>query len=139
MSTQPSPFDETPAQHAELFSELSSMASHIENDILDLEPKARELNRHLVALFGPCRTSETGCWVSIHRTQNGEVCFAVEPISSDKVLSVVARLSEIESILEDSEPSFPASKFYQSDLGPAIIGEGAALSSVPGTHVRTVK
>lgn len=115
------------------------MSNDVEQSVLNFEPKARELNRHLLALFGRCPSHLRGDWVSIAHNSDGDTNFVLSPVSAEFALVLVARLAEISQVLDDNEPSFVSSRKYQSDLGPEIVGNSAALHSVPTTHIRTVR
>lgn len=139
MSTSSFPFDDGTTPEPELFQEFSSMSDEIERRVLDLEPKARELNRHLTALLGRCPSNPDGSWVAIEAGEGDRVDFRLSRIDTHVALSLVARLSEISRILEDNEPGFVPGNRYLSDLGRVVVGEGASLFQVPSTHVRSVK
>ena len=139
MSTSSFPFGDNTSPESLIFSDVTAMSVDIEQSVLNLEPKARELNRHLVALFGHCPAHPRGEWVSIAHNSDGDAHFVLSPVSAEFALVLVARLAEISQILDDNEPSFVSSRKYQSDLGPEIVGNSAALHSVPTTHIRTVR
>lgn len=138
MSTSSFPFSDGDASHNELPNGVFGDGLSIEKSVLDFEPKARELNRHLVSLLGRCPSNPTGAWVTISTDDNGDPCLALSSVDFSSALHLVARLSEINTVLEDNEPAFVSSNRYQSDLGPEVVGDGAALTNVPRTHVRRV-
>ena len=135
MSVSPSPFGDEfgPTDQA-----LINTLTEVELFVLDLEPKVREVNRVLVPLFGRCATSEDGSWAYITKDENGCYFIALESIPVDKALQLVARLSEVNAILEDSDALSHARGSYTPDLGPSIVGDAAQLNYIPSTHVRVV-
>ena len=139
MSTSSFAFGDNSSSESEIVHNVTAMSLDIEQWFLDLEPKARELNRHLVALFGHCPAQEDGAWVHLEHGADGDVNFVFSPVSADFALVLVARLAQVSQVLDDNEPSFLSSRKYQSDLGPEIVGNSAALHSVPTTHIRTVR
>lgn len=139
MPTSSFPFGDHSSSESEIVHNVTAMSLDIEQSVLDLEPKARELNRHLVALFGRCPAQKDGEWVHLEHGDDGCVNFVFSPVSADFALVLVARLAQVSQVLDDNEPSFLSSRKYQSDLGPEIVGNSAALHSVPTTHIRTVR
>lgn len=139
MSTSSFPFGDDSSSESELFRELSSMTSTVEQSVQELEPKARELNRHFTALFGRCPSDPQGSWVTIVRDDQGFVAFQLASIDPGAALHLVARLSEVSEILEDNLPQFVSSRPYESDLGPVVVGDAALLRHVPSTHLRSVQ
>jgi hypothetical protein len=139
MSTSSFPFGDNSSSESEILHNVTEMSLDIEQAVLDVEPKARELNRHLVALLGRCPSQKDGAWVHLEHGDDGGVNFVFSPVSADFALVLVARLAEVSQVLDDNEPSFLSSRKYQSDLGPEIVGNSAALHSVPTTHIRTVR
>lgn len=136
MSTSSFPFSDGDSSHNEFPESVFADALDIEKSVLDFEPKARELNRYLTSLLGRCPSSPNGAWVSISCDNEGNPCLVFSSVDFSSALHLVARLSEINSILEDNEPAFVSNNRYQSDLGPEVVGDGAALTRVPRTHVR---
>ncbi len=139
MSTSSFPFGDSTSPESQALFDSTAMSHDIEQSVLNLEPKARELNRYLVGLFGHCPAHLRGEWVSISHNSDGAAHFVLSPVSAEFALVLVARLAEISQVLDDNEPSFVSSRKYQSDLGPEIVGNSAALHSVPTTHIRTVR
>lgn len=135
MSASPSPF---PDDFGPTDQSLIEAFSEVEHFVLDLEPKVREVNRVLVPLFGRCSTSEDGSWAFITKDDSGQYFVALEPIPVEKALQLVARLAEVNAILDDSETLTHSRSNYQADLGPSIVGDAARLNYVPSTHVRVV-
>ena len=119
--------------------DLSEAHVEIEKHYLDLEPKARELNRHLTELLGPCPGNPQGQWAFVSHNELGEFHIALESIPANKVLVLVSRLSEISALVVDELREVASNKNYQPNLGPSIVGEAAQLKSVPVTHVRVVR
>ena len=68
-----------------------------------------------------------------------EFVIGFETLPVDNVLALVARLSEMMFVLEDSDSDVRLRDSYQPDLGPAILGEVARLFEVPTTHTRWVR
>ena len=136
MSTSSFPFSDGDSSHNELSESVTTVAVAIEKLVLDFEPKARELNRYLTSLLGRCPSSPSGTWVSISSDDEGNPCLVFASVDFSSALHLVARLSEITTVLEDNEPAFVSNNRYQSDLGPEVVGDGAALTRVPRTHVR---
>ena len=136
MSQSPSPFDD----HFESSDQsLLETFAEVEHFVLDLEPKVRELNRVLVPLFGKCPTSKDGSWAFIIKDENDQYSVGLEPFPLNSVLGVVARVSEVLTIVADSDDASLVRGSYQPDLGPAIVGDAARLVDVPSTHVRVVR
>lgn len=119
--------------------DLNPAHAEIEKRYLDLEPKARELNRHLTELLGPCPGNADGQWTFVSHDESGEFHIALESIPANKVLVLVARLAEISELVVDELREVASNKNYQPNLGPSIVGEAAQLKSVPITHVRVVR
>lgn len=136
MSTSPSPSDDD-----FLSSDLALLETFAEVELFykDLEPKVREMNRVLVPLLGKCATSADGSWAYIVKDDIGAYMIALEPIPTDSVLGIVARVSEMLSIIDDAECSTFVRSSYLPDLGPVIVGDAARLTHVPSTHVRVVR
>ena len=111
----------------------------IEKNFLDLEPKARELNRHLVDLLGPCPGNPDGQWAFVAHDTEGKFHIALESIPVHKVLGLVARMSEITKLISDEFAFNSHGTQYQPNLGPIIVGDAAQLKSIPTTHVRVVR
>lgn len=111
----------------------------IEMKYLDLEPKARELNRHLTELLGPCPGNTQGQWAFVAHDESGTFHIALESIPAHKVLFLVARLAEISELVVDELREVASNTPYQPNLGPSIVGDAAQLKSVPITHVRVVR
>lgn len=136
MSHLPSPFgdDFGPTDEA-----LLTTYAEVEQCVLDLEPKVREMNRVLVPLLGKCPSSADGSWAYLAKDDNDQFVIGLETLSVDKALSLVARLAEILVLVEDNESGVRVRDSYQPDLGPALLGEIARLQAVPTTHTRWVR
>lgn len=115
------------------------MSETVTRLVQEVEPKARELNRHLTAVLGRCASHPEGHWVSIARTPDGGVQLQLSPVETASVLVLVARLAEISEVLEDTAPQILSSRVYESDLGPLVVGEAAAVRQVPSTHLRSAQ
>lgn len=136
MSTSPSPFgDDFLSSDQSLLETLAE----VELFVKDLEPKVREINRVLVPLLGKCSTSLDGSWAYIIKDHDDNYQVALESIPVDSVLGIVARVSEVLSIIDDADGAAFTRPSYQPDLGPAIVGDAARLTHVPSTHVRVVR
>ena len=136
MSTSPSPFDDDFLSSDQT---LLETLAEVELFVTDLEPKVREINRVLVPLLGKCSTSSDGSWAYIVKDDNDNYMVALESISVDSVLGIVARASEVLSIIDGTDGVALSRPSYQPDLGPAIVGEAARLVNIPSTHVRVVR
>jgi|GEM_PF-3515221 hypothetical protein len=136
MSHLPSPFNDDFESSDDA---MLSTYAEVEKCVLDLEPKVREMNRVLVPLFGKCPTSEDGSWAYLAKNDNDEFVIGFETLPVDNVLALVARLSEMMFVLEDSDSDVRLRDSYQPDLGPALLGEVARLFEVPTTHTRWVR
>lgn len=136
MSHSPSPFNDDfgPSDEA-----LLNTYAEVEQCVLDLEPKVREMNRVLVPLLGKCPTSEDGGWAYLAKNDNDEFVIGLETLPVDNVLALVARLSEMMVILDDNDSGVRIRDSYQPDLGPLLLGEVARLQAVPTTHTRWVR
>lgn len=139
MSTSSFPSSGDSSPHPELLLELSSMSETVTRLVQEVEPKARELNRHLTAVLGRCASHPDGHWVSIAHTPDGGVHLQLSAVDTASALVLVARLAEISEVLEDNAPHVLSSRTYESDLGPLVVGDAAALRNVPSTHLRGVQ
>lgn len=139
MSTSSFPFGDDSSVESELFHQLSTTSSTVEVLVQEIEPKARELNRQLTSLLGRCPGDPEGRWVTIGRDENDEVVFQLGSIDPGAALHLVARLSEVSEILEDTVPQYVSSRPYESDLGPLVVGDAALLRQVPSTHLRPIQ
>jgi hypothetical protein len=92
-----------------------------------------------VPLLGKCSTSADGSWAYIVKDHDDTYKVALESIPVESVLGIVARVSEVLSIVADADGHSIARPSYQSDLGPAIVGDAARLTHIPTTHVRVVR
>lgn len=119
--------------------DLATSFAEIEMAVLDLEPKVRDLNRRLVALFGKCPTSETGNWAYLARNDVGEFIVAFENLQMDKVLQIVTQVDRILDVVEDGGGVASYNHPHAADLGPSVVGDAAGLLFVPTTHVRVVR
>ncbi|MFN5600959.1 MAG: hypothetical protein ACK48T_02415, partial [Acidimicrobiaceae bacterium] len=111
----------------------------VEQFVLDLEPKVREVNRVLVPLFGKCPSSEDGSWAYIAKDDNDQYFIAFECLPANKAFGLVARLAEVLALVEDANSHVRARDSYQPDLGHVIVGDVAQFNVVPHTHVRVVR
>jgi hypothetical protein len=118
---------------------LEGAYQEIEKNFLDLEPKARDLNRHLTDLLGPCPGNVEGQWAFVAHDSAGNFHIALESIPTHKVLALVARMSEIADLISDEIAFTSHGAQYQPNLGPLIVGDAAQLKSIPTTHVRVVR
>jgi hypothetical protein len=136
MSHSPSPFhdDFGPSDEA-----LLHTYAEVEQCVLDLEPKVREMNRVLVPLFGKCPTSADGSWAYLAKNDNDEFVIGFESLPVDCVMALVARLAEMVVILDGNDSGVRVRDSYQPDLGPLLLGEVARLQAVPTTHTRWVR
>lgn len=100
-----------------------------------LEPKVRDLNRHYRELLGAHPDSSDGTWVYLSKTIDGSYCFCFHPISVDRVIVHSAHIGTNADILEEHTNDLGPTSDEYIDLGPQILGEVAALSYVPSTHV----
>ena len=119
--------------------DLNQVYLTIEMKYLDLEPKARELNRHLTELLGPCPGNAQGQWAFVAHDESGTFHIALESIPVHKALFLVARLAEISELVVDELREVASNTPYQPNLGPSIVGDAAQLKNVPITHVRVVR
>ena len=85
-------------------------------DHLDIEPKARELERRLTVLFGE-HPSGTRGWVSVERGADGVVSLAIADVALDRVLPITRRIDGI----IDGEGDAPARSTTRAS-GPATFG-----------------
>ena len=136
MSHSPSPFgdDFGPSDES-----LIETFVEVEQFVLDLEPKVREVNRVLVPLFGKCPSSKDGSWAYIAKDDNDQYFIAFECLPVDKAFGLVARLAEVLALVEDANSHVRARDSYQLDLGHVIVGDVAQFNVVPHTHVRVVR
>lgn len=119
--------------------DLATSFAAIEVEVMDLEPKVRELNRQLVAFLGRCPGSESGNWAYLARNDDGGFCVAFETLSMDKVLHLVSHIERALDILEEEGGAIIPGHTHATDLAPSIIGEAAHLMFIPTTHVRVVR
>jgi uncharacterized FlaG/YvyC family protein len=136
MSTSPSPSDDDFLSSDQ---SLLETLAEVELFVKDLEPKVREINRVLVPLLGKCATSADGSWAYIVKEDDDTYKVALESIPVESVLGIVARASEVLSIIDAAEGVAISRPSYHPDLGPAIVGDAARLTHVPTTHVRVVR
>ena len=134
MSYSPSPFGDG----FEPFDPSQSI-EEIEKVVLDLEPKIRDLNRHMIDVLGACPENETGNWAYLARTEAGEFVIGFEQVSIKSGVKLSNRFLDVYRILDDIDVAAPSSSQYQPDLGPSIVGDAASLRFVPSTHVRVVR
>lgn len=119
--------------------DLATSFAAIEVEVMDLEPKVRELNRQLVALLGRCPGSETGNWAYLARDDEGGFCVAFETLPMDKVLHLVSHIERALNVLEEEGGAIIPGHTHAPDMGPSVIGEAAHLMFIPTTHVRVVR
>mgnify|MGYP006898270984 FL=1 len=134
MSHSPSPFGDG----FEPF-DPSQTIEEIEKVVLDLEPKIRDLNRHMIDVLGACPENESGNWAYLARTESGEFVIGFEQVSIKSGMKLSNRFLDVYRILDDIDVAAPTSSQYQPDLGPSIVGDAASLRFVPSTHVRVVR
>lgn len=70
---------------------VSEALDRTASEHLDVEPKARELERRLATLFGEHPSGRTG-WVSVERDADGVVTLAIADVTLDRVLSLTRRI-----------------------------------------------
>ena len=136
MSHSPSPFSDDFGPSDE---SLLNTYAEIEQCVLDLEPKVREMNRVLVPLLGKCPTSADGSWAYLAKNDNDEFIIGLETLPVDNVFALVARLAEVIVILDGNDSGVRVRDSYQPDLGPSLLGEVARLQAIPTTHTRWVR
>jgi uncharacterized FlaG/YvyC family protein len=136
MSASPSPSDDDFLSSDQ---SLLETLAEVELFVKDLEPKVREINRVLVPLLGKCAASTDGSWAYIVKEDDDTYKVALESIPVESVLGIVARVSEVLSIVADADGVAVSRPSYQPDLGPAIVGDAARLTHIPSTHVRVVR
>lgn len=134
MSHSPSPFGDG----FEPFDPSQSI-EEIEKVVLDLEPKIRDLNRHMIDVLGPCPETENGTWAYLARTEDGDFVIGFEQLSFKSGMKLSNRFLDIYRVLDGVNIAAPSSSQYQPDLGPAIVGDAASLRFLPSTHVRVVR
>ena len=117
----------------------SQSIEEIEKVVLDLEPKIRDLNRHMIDVLGPCPEAENGNWAYLARTEDGDFIIGFEQLSFKSGMKLSHRFLDIYRILDEVDVAAPSSSQYQPDLGPAIVGDAASLRFLPSTHVRVVR
>jgi hypothetical protein len=117
----------------------SQSIEEIEKVVLDLEPKIRDLKRHMIDVLGACPENETGNWAYLARTELGEFVIGFEQVSIKSGMKLSNRFLDVYRILDDIDVAAPSSSQYQPDLGPSIVGDAASLRFVPSTHVRVVR
>lgn len=73
---------------------LTEALSRTALDHLDVEPKARELERMLRMLFGE-HPRGTRSWVTIERSDDGSTVLGIADIDPDRVLSMTRRIDDV--------------------------------------------
>lgn len=116
--------------------DLDATFAEVERSVLDLEPKVRDLNRHLVALLGRCPASESGNWAYLARNEDGEFRVAFEMLPFDKVLQIASHVARIVEVIEQEGHVSSVGQSHGVDLGPGVVGDAAGLMFIPTTHVR---
>lgn len=74
--------------------DLEDVFDVVETVVLDIEPKARELERRLGEILGPCRGAVDGRWVHVVRRDDGTSILEVSPIDVRDVMAVTRRIDE---------------------------------------------
>lgn len=119
--------------------DLANSLDEVERSVMDLEPKVRDLNRHLVALLGRCPAGESGNWAYLARTDRGDFCVAFELLPFDKVLQIASHIQKVLDVFDAEGLALVSGQTLGVDLAPSILGDAAQLTYVPTTHVRVVR
>ena len=127
-----------PAPHP-VFGDLGRFDTvEIQEVLLDLEPKVREINRAFTDLFGDRRDGEP--WAYLGQDENDEYHVYVTPIQPDDALRLTGRILEILDASRDEVARPHVSNLYDSiNTAHRIIGEAARFNAVPSTHVKIVR
>lgn len=119
------------------FENLNAAFSEVEMVVRDFEPKVRELNRKFADALGVHPSSATGEWLYLAKKEDGQYFIAMEELKIAD-FSKLAWVLGIVSSLVAGAPKLTANAELEADLnlGPVVVGEVAALTFLPTTHVR---
>ena len=115
---------------------LRAAADVVEQLVLELEPLARDLNRLLTDAFGRHPSSVDGTWTFINHGDDDSFTIGLESIPPRHVLAIGDVLRKAFNAAFDGGHAARLNLGKWCDLGPAIVGEAAALRAVPPVHVR---
>lgn len=112
---------------------FGDFVARVEREMCHARPIARDLNRQLTNLLGPCPVTVDGRWVRLVVSDNdpeGEVVFAQLPVHEAlRLATALARISE-EIDVNDVRRSLPASRKYEVHILPLHV---AGASDSPTT------
>ena len=119
------------------FETISAAFSELEMVVRDFEPKVRELNRKFADALGVHPSSATGAWLYLAKKEDGQYFIAMEELKIADFSKLLWVLGVVSSLVAGA-PKLTAGvePDVQLDLGPTVVGEAAALTFVPTTHVR---
>lgn len=103
-----------PEPHDEVLTEVLTQAAL---DHLDVEPKARELERVLRMLFGEHPRGRQG-WVTIERSADGATVLGIADIELDRVLAVSRRIDDLVDLGRIDPAGVPGRSAHPGTFGP---------------------